>query len=57
MHKHQYNPWEDKKTFVQNVGNAQSILDIIQSEGLNTSPSMPNFSNPENNQNNPNYKE
>ena len=48
MSKNQYNPWEDKKTFVQNVGNTDSILDIIRSEGIDNCPSMPNFSNLEN---------
>ena len=45
MSKNQYNPWEDKKTFVQNVGNTGSVLDIILSEGIDNCPSMPNFSN------------
>ena len=45
MSKNQYNPWEDKKTFVQNVGNTSSVLDIILSEGIDNCPSMPNFSN------------
>ena len=44
MSKTQYNPWENKKTFIQNVGNAESILDIISSEGLDICPSMPDFS-------------
>ena len=52
MSKNQYNPWEDKKTFVQNVGNTDSILDIIRSEGIDNCPSMPNFSNLENASNN-----
>ena len=45
MSKFQYNPWEDKKTFIQNVGNTESILDIISSEGIDLIPSMPNFNN------------
>ena len=45
MSKIQYNPWEDKKTFIQNVGNTQSILDIISSEGIDLIPSMPDFKN------------
>ena len=52
MSKNQYNPWEDKKTFIQNVGNTDSILDIIRSEGIDNCPSMPNFSNLENASNN-----
>ena len=52
MSKNQYNPWEDKKTFIQNVGNTDSILDIIRSEGIDNCPSMPNFSNLENVSNN-----
>jgi len=54
MSKNQYNPWEDKKTFVQNVGNTGSILDIISSEGIDSCSSMPDFSkfsNPINEQN------
>ena len=43
--KSQYNPWEDKKTFVQNIGNTDSILDIISSEGIDVCSSMPDFSN------------
>ena len=43
-----YNPWEDKRTFVQNVGNTQSILDIISSEGIDICPSMPDFSKTQN---------
>ena len=39
----QYNPWENKKTFIQNVGNVKSILDIITSEGLDSIPSMPDL--------------
>ena len=39
----QYNPWENKKTFVQNVGNVESILDIISSDGLDSIPSMPDL--------------
>ena len=39
----QYNPWENKKTFIQNVGNVESILDIIISEGLDSIPSMPDL--------------
>ena len=39
----QYNPWENKKTFIQNVGNVESILDIIASEGLDSIPSMPDL--------------
>ena len=39
----QYNPWENKKTFIQNVGNVESILDIITSEGLDSIPSMPDL--------------
>ena len=45
MSKAQYNPWENKKTFIQNVGNAESILDIIFSEGIDSIPSMPDFNN------------
>ena len=44
MSKTQYNPWEDKKTFIQNMGNTGSILDKISLEGLDSSPSMPDFS-------------
>ena len=44
MSKNQYNPWENKKTFVQNVGNTDSILDIISSEGIDVCSSMPDFS-------------
>ena len=51
MSKFQYNPWEDKKTFIQNVGNTESILDIISSEGIDLIPSMPNFNNQIINQN------
>ena len=47
-----YNPWEDKRTFVQNVGNTQSILDIISSEGIDICPSMPDFSKTQNISNN-----
>ena len=43
MSKPSYNPWENKKTFIQNVGNAESILDIISSEGIDLVPSMPDF--------------
>jgi len=43
MSKMQYNPWENKKTFIQNVGNVESILDIITSEGLDSIPSMPDL--------------
>ena len=45
MSKNQYNPWENKKTFIQNVGNTESILDIISSEGVDLIPSMPDFNN------------
>ena len=45
MSKNQYNPWENKKTFIQNVGNTSSILDIISSEGIDSCSSMPDFSN------------
>jgi len=45
MSKAQYNPWENKKTYIQNVGNAESILDIIFSEGIDSIPSMPDFNN------------
>ena len=45
MSKNQYNPWENKKTFIQNVGNAESILDTISTEGLDLIPSMPDFNN------------
>ena len=41
----QYNPWENKKTFTQNVGNTESIIDIISSEGIDICPSMLDFSN------------
>ena len=44
MSKNQYNHWENKKTFVQNVGNTDSILDIISSEGIDVCSSMPDFS-------------
>ena len=44
MSKNQYNPWENKKSFVQNVGNTDSILDIISSEGIDVCSSMPDFS-------------
>ena len=45
MSKNQYNPWENKNTFIQNVGNAESVLDIISSEGIDLIPSMPDFKN------------
>ena len=48
MSKNQYNPWENKNTFIQNVGNTQSILDIISSEGIDLIPSMPDFKNENN---------
>ena len=51
MSKIQYNPWENKNTFIQNVGNAESVLDIISSEGIDLIPSMPDFKNQNNNQN------
>ena len=51
MSKIQYNPWENKKTFVQNIGNTDSILDLISSEELDKCPSMPNFSNYSNEKN------
>ena len=51
MSKIQYNPWENKNTFIQNVGNAESVLDIISSEGMDLIPSMPDFKNQNNNQN------
>ena len=59
MSNSQYNPWENKKTFVQNVGNAESILDIISSEGLDVCPSMLDFSKLNNslNDNNSNEKQ
>ena len=44
MSNNKYNPWETKKTFVQNVGNIESILNIISSEGIDTCSSMPDFS-------------
>ena len=43
MSKNQYNPWENKKTFLQNVGNIESILNIISSEGIDLVPSLPDF--------------
>ena len=57
MSKTQFNPWEDKKTFVQNVGNTSSILDIISSEGIDSCSSMPDFSNLPNPLNEHNEKE
>ena len=45
MSKNQYNPWENKNTFIQNVGNTESVLDIISSEGIDLIPSMPDFKN------------
>ena len=51
MSKIQYNPWENKNTFIQNVGNAESVLDIISSEGIDLIPSMPDFKNQNNNPN------
>ena len=51
MSKIQYNPWENKNTFIQNVGNAGSVLDIISSEGIDLIPSMPDFKNQNNNPN------
>ena len=51
MSKIQYNPWENKKTFVQNIVNTDSILDLISSEELDKCPSMPNFSNYSNGKN------
>ena len=44
MSNNKYNPWENKRTFVQNVGNIESILNIISSEGIDTCSSMPDFS-------------
>ena len=49
MAKSQYNPWEDKKTFVQYIGNTDSLLDTLSLEDLNSCPSMPNFSKKVNN--------
>ena len=49
MAKSQYNPWEDKKTFVQYIGNTDSLLDTLSLEDLNSCPSMPNFSKQVNN--------
>ena len=51
MSKIQYNPWENKNTFIQNVGNAESVLDIISSEGIDLIPSMPDFKNKNINEN------
>ena len=51
MSKNQYNPWENKNTFIQNVGNAESVLDIISSEGIDLIPSMPDFKNKNINEN------
>ena len=45
MSKNQYNPWENKNTFIQNVGNTESVLDIISTEGIDLIPSMPDFKN------------
>ncbi len=45
MSKNQYNLWENKNTFIQNVGNTESVLDIISSEGIDLIPSMPDFKN------------
>ena len=45
MSKSHYNPWENKQTFIQNVGNAETILDTILSEGIDSIPSIPNFKN------------
>ena len=52
-----YNPWENKKTFIQNVGNAESILDIISSEGIDLVPSMPDFKKENNDKNDQNINE
>ena len=52
-----YNPWENKKTFIQNVGNAESILDIISTEGIDLIPSMPDFKKNNNEQNELNIDE
>ena len=57
MSKPSYNPWENKKTFIQNVGNAESILDIISSEGIDLIPSMPDFKKNNNKQNELNIDE
>ena len=57
MSKPSYNPWENKKTFIQNVGNAESILDIISSEGIDLIPSMPDFKKNNNEQNELNIDE
>jgi len=57
MSKASYNPWENKKTFIQNVGNAESILDIISSEGIDIIPSMPEFKNTNNISNEENINE
>ena len=57
MSKPSYNPWENKKTFIQNVGNAESILDIISTEGIDLIPSMPDFKKNNNEQNGLNIDE
>lgn len=57
MSKPSYNPWENKKTFIQNVGNAESILDIISSEGIDLIPSMPDFTKNNKEQNDKNINE
>ena len=57
MSKSSYNPWENKKTFIQNVGNAESILDIISSEGIDLIPSMPDFTKNNKEQNDQNINE
>ena len=44
----QYNPWENKKTFIQNVGNAESILEKISSDGIDFIPSIPNWNEKKN---------
>ena len=57
MSKPSYNPWENKKTFIQNVGNAESILDIISSEGIDLVPSMPDFKKENSDKNDQNINE
>ena len=57
MSKPSYNPWENKKTFIQNVGNAESILDIISSEGIDLVPSLPDFKKENSDKNDQNINE
>ena len=57
MSKPSYNPWENKKTFIQNVGNAESILDIISSEGIDLIPSMHDFKKENSDKNDQNINE